>query len=217
MRTFTLTRGFVVFSLSFLLALLLLPGLAFGKAPAQLDKEKGKSVVLAASGVRNPHEPKTLTLIPKGPIALDWERPFLMMKGVVGIPDLVGGRLEVLLPRVPVTVEAGVSVNGLIGNVLALAVKARPDATCWGCQGKSMFSIGFGVEANYILHSPKKDAMIVAGVVDMFYLYRFVEHFGLMAGLRGGLGLGWDIDKIGGLRKAPEFSMLAMLYMGIAF
>src|SRR5690606_29372072 len=60
-----------------------------------------------------------------------WGKPWFIVKGGVGLPNLVNAEIEVYV-HPNWTVAAGYGA-GLLPSVFSASVRWRPDATCWGC------------------------------------------------------------------------------------
>lgn len=115
----------------------------------------------------------------------EWGRPLVVAKLGIGLPGNVNAQLEIYVAET-VTVEAG-GGTGLLGHAVMGAVRWRPEATCWGCNGKRAFSIGLGAEAHALFASNETD-VIIAASADAQYVRRFAKHFGLVLGLKAGVG-----------------------------
>jgi hypothetical protein len=155
------------------------------------------------------------------PESAGYGRPWFIIKLGIGLPTLIGADIEVYVHD-RWTVEGGVGF-GIAGLTFMGAVRWRPEATCWGCRGKNVFSIGFGLEGHAGFPSDQKvvAALLVASA-DAFYLHRFAEHFGWVIGLKAGLGVTSDIatapDPYGYERPfGVEPAMVFLLYTGFQF
>ncbi len=120
----------------------------------------------------------------------DYGHPYFIVKAGIGLPALVNAEIEVYITS-NITVEGGVG-GSLGGTIFTGALKWRPDATCFGCNGSNMFSIGFGVENQSSTGASTRNEVIFLGTVDAMYVHRFAEHFGWVIGLKlgGGVDLG---------------------------
>jgi hypothetical protein len=139
----------------------------------------------------------------------EWDRPWFIVKGGIGLPNLLNAEIEVYV-HPNWTVSAGYGV-GLLPSVFSASVRWRPDATCFGCGGRNLFTIGFGIDGMVApLENGNAEGLITASA-DAFYLHRFAEHFGWLIGIRLGIG-----PTIGG-GGSPEPGLNLFLYTGFAF
>ena len=138
-----------------------------------------------------------------------WGKPWFLVKGGIGLPNLVNAEVEVFV-HPNWTVSAGYGA-GLLPSVFSASVRWRPDATCFGCDGRNLFSIGFGIDGHVAPNNGNPEGLITASA-DAFYLHRFAEHFGWLIGMRLGIG-----PTIGGRNGPPEPGINVFLYTGFAF
>ena len=117
----------------------------------------------------------------------NYGHPYFIVKAGIGLPALINAEIEVYITD-NITLEGGVG-GSLGGTIFTGSVKWRPDATCWGCHGSNMFSIGFGVENQTSVGSSSRNEVIFLGTVDAMYVHRFAEHFGWVIGLKLGAGV----------------------------
>lgn len=165
----------------------------------------------AARGVTIPATAKT---------SVNYGHPWFIVKGGIGVPGNLNVDVEIYVHD-NVTVEVGVG-GGLLGTFYNGSVRWRPDATCWGCHGKNLFSIGFGAEFDITFYPEGgggRPEMLLAATVDAMYIHRFTEHFGLVFGTKIGLGptffFGTREDGTSELRS--DLGLTFMLYTGLSF
>ena len=114
-----------------------------------------------------------------------WGHPWVIVKAGIGLPANLNAEIEVYVnDNWTVGGSAG---TGLLGTVFSATVHWRPDATCWGCHGKNLFSLGFGIDNMVDVVGNETDILIAANI-DATYIHRFAEHFGWIIGLKIGAG-----------------------------
>ncbi|HTL11234.1 MAG TPA: hypothetical protein VL588_02020 [Bdellovibrionota bacterium] len=146
-----------------------------------------------------------------------WGRPWFIVKAGLGLPNLIGAYIEIFVRR-EWTVGIGTG-TGLLPPVIEGTIRWRPDATCWGCDGKNFLSLGFGIDpAVYwtqgLFHG--NTGVMVTASVDLLYIHRFTEHFGLTLGTQLGVG---GVTEFGGTQSfkvEPTFK-INLIQVGFAF
>lgn len=141
-----------------------------------------------------------------------WPRPYAIVKLGVGIPGTPGFSAEVFL-RDSLTVEAG-GGNGPIGAYGSLGARWRP---CWGCRERgAALSAGLGPELIVIPSGEQgRTGIILAGLADLAFSYRFAPRFGWTLGLKLGIGPEWDF--LDGALYVVEPALVVALYTGVQF
>lgn len=98
----------------------------------------------------------------------------------------------------------------------AFAGGPMADATCFGCHGNNLFSIGFGAEvyAEVDRGFDSSPSMMLAFSTDFMYIHRFSKNFGTILGPGFGFGPApiyvddhWESD----------LGAVFMLYTGVVF
>jgi hypothetical protein len=109
---------------------------------------------------------------------------------------------------------------GLLPAVFEGAIRYRPQATCWGCDGRNSFSIGFGVDTG--VYGTNSDpyalqGVLVTGTVDLMYMHRFAEHFGFVVGTRWGIGAVTEFGDSAVSGRLEPTLKIQLLQIGIVF
>ena len=143
-----------------------------------------------------------------------FEHPWVVLKGGIGIPNLVSAQIEIFVHRNwTLNLTSG---RGLLPAYYEGLIRWRPDATCWGCSGKNYVSIGFGAGPGFYLDGPRT-GVVVTTSVDLMYIHRFAEHFGLMIGTSIGAGLTKDYYSQGTSSRIEPMFQLNLIQVGFAF
>lgn len=144
--------------------------------------------------------------------ARDWNHPWVIVKAAIGVPGNINAIVEVYVGDT-ITIEVGAG-TGLAAHVFTGAIRWRPEATCWGCKGRNAFSVGFGLVGLGATPNYTRWEGMIAAEADAFYMHRFVEHFGLVVGLKTGVG-----PTIWMLNDQPRVDpgLILQGYTGLAF
>jgi hypothetical protein len=143
-----------------------------------------------------------------------FDHPWVVLKAGIGIPNLVSAQIEIFVHRNwTLNLTTG---RGLLPAYYEGLIRWRPEATCWGCDGKNFVSIGFGVGPGFYLDGPRT-GVVVTSAVDLMYIHRFAEHFGLMIGTSIGAGLTQDYYSDGTSSRIEPMFHLNLIQVGIAF
>jgi hypothetical protein len=142
---------------------------------------------------------------------LHW--PLILVKGGLGMPLLVNGRLEVFF--VPEwSAELGGSW-GLIPNGIITGVNYRPHWMCLGCQGPLRLGLGLGLEhalfafnEDFTPFGPEGMLVLKPGVYSAWNVFSRV---GFYAAAHLGAGIAW------GFPPGLEPAILILLETGFAF
>jgi hypothetical protein len=146
----------------------------------------------------------------------DYGRPWLVLKGAIGLPNLLAAYVEVFVARTW-TAELGAGV-GLLPTVFEGSIRWRPEATCWDCDGNNFFSIGFGIDPGvYRTEGGDDVGVMVTASVDLMYIHRFARHFGLMVGTRWGAGLVTEFGGSRDWRSLEPALKVNLLQVGLVF
>lgn len=147
----------------------------------------------------------------------NWGRPWFVVKAGVGLPNLLNAHVEIFVHR-NWTVEVG-GGWGLLPMAVEGSIRWRPDATCWGCDGRNFFSLGFGVDTlvGGTEGSAGGVALLVTASVDAMYIHRFAKHFGLVAGTRWGVGATTEFGAGRNPSHVEPALNIVLLYVGLAF
>ena len=166
----------------------------------QATPEKEPTEVVATT----PKSPETTAAPP------EWEHPWVVLKLGLGSPGNVNASAEVLLTW-NFAFELGAGA-GLGANAIEAGLRWRPSATCWGCRGANLFTLGFGAMVYELTRgSGPWDVLPTVGV-DGFYAHRFRRHFGLVVGTRAGIG-----PYLSGFGRRVSVQPELFLYGGLLF
>jgi hypothetical protein len=143
-------------------------------------------------------------------VALDWEHPWVVLKLGLGTPGNINLGVEVQATQ-NFALEVGAAA-GLGANALEAGLRWRPDATCWGCRGANLFTLGFGAMGYALTRGNGQWDLMPALDVDAFYAHRFARHFGIIVGTRLGLGL-----YVSGYNGAAGLQPELLFYSGFTF
>lgn len=148
----------------------------------------------------------------------DYGRPWFIVKAGIGLPNLISAHVEIFV-RDDLTVELGAG-TGLLPTVYEGSVRWRPHATCWGCNGKNFFSIGFGLDPGVYLNTGSTEGgvgVMVTATVDLMYIHRFARHFGIMVGSRAGIGAVTEFGQSRDWQRIEPALKLNLLEVGFVF
>lgn len=152
-----------------------------------------------------------------------FNRPWFIVRGAVGLPNLVSAHLEVFVND---TLTLGVGAgSGLLPPIYEGSIRWRPKATCFNCHGRHFLSFGFGIDpAFYFTNGAFSNGslgVLVVGSVDATYVVRLFKHFGLTLSTRWGIGAGTefrDRDEDEGYSPSIEPTLkIDLLSVGFVF
>lgn len=134
----------------------------------------------------------------------------------VGLPWLIGGRGEAWFAD-ELSVELGAGTLGQVGDGFGMdaALRWRPDALCFGCEARTLLTLGVGVGST-IEPAPGFDGpwqFAVGPDLVATFIYWFGPTYGLAISARGGAGAGWEGTAI----DEPSFAPWAFGTVGLAF
>lgn len=119
----------------------------------------------------------------------EWDRPYGIVKAGIGLPGLPGVAAEIFLrDRLTIQAEGG---TGLIGAYGAVSVRYRP---CLGCdRWGPAIALGVGPELTVVpFGEDERTAILPTLTVEPAFSFRFHERFGLVLGVKFGVGYEWD-------------------------
>ena len=137
--------------------------------------------------------------------------PAVIARAAVGLPTLVGGQIEIFVADAW-AVEVGGGV-GLLPSTVTLGTRWSPEATCWGCWDGHGLRLSPGLTW-YALPSNMSEGLVTLNA-DLAWVYRPAQGPGVMAGIRGGLGLAYG--NINGRFKPEPGMELYPLIAGVVF
>ncbi|MCC7440697.1 MAG: hypothetical protein IT285_03625 [Bdellovibrionales bacterium] len=154
------------------------------------------------------------------PVAEDeWGRPWFVLKAGIGLPNLVSASVEIFILR-EWTIELGTGA-GLLPSVFEGSIRWRPDATCWGCDGKNFLSLGFGIDPAVYFNGEGSQngtvGLMLTASVDIMYIRRFAEHFGFYIGSRIGAGVVTEVPPGDWNGKFEPTLTIHLIQIGFAF
>lgn len=127
-------------------------------------------------------------------MAQGYQRPNSLVGPSVGSPWLVGGRGEAWYAD-ELTAEIGAGALGAIGDGLGvdMALRWRPDGLCFGCESRTLLTIGVGVGGiiEPVLTFDGPWSFAAGPDLALTGVYWLSPTYGLALSLRGGAGYGW--------------------------
>lgn len=138
-----------------------------------------------------------------------WQRPWVLVKGVVEIPYGAGAGVEIFASD---TLSVGTDVNfSPAGTFVRASLHYWPVLRTGRRAHQFLLGAGGDLSATFGAFAGRVAFVIVPASVDLRYLARPLEAFGFVAGLRVGVGFG--------LQQAvpSHFALSVVTYVGFAF
>ena len=141
-------------------------------------------------------------------------RPWFILKTGFGLPNLINMHFEVFVSdRISLEIGGGM---GLLPTMYEGNIRWNPAATCWNCDGKNSLALGFGID-NLFGKDGKALAVLVTASLDVKYVHRFSQHFGLVIGSHAGLGITTEFGSDRDWTHIEPGLNLTLLQSGVEF